>query len=57
MRAHLAPIQTRQSLAASFGRESFHRREPVGAETAVARLTSSPVLAAYATRWLELADT
>jgi hypothetical protein len=57
VRAHLGPIQSRQSLAASFGRESFHRREPVSAETAAARLTSSPVLAAYATRWLELADT
>lgn len=56
VRAHLAPIRSRRSLAASFGRESFHRREPVSVDTARARLMSSPVLAAYATRWLELAD-
>jgi hypothetical protein len=56
VRAHLAPIRSRQSLAASFGRESFHAREPVAVETARATLISSPVLAAYATRWLELAD-
>ena len=56
VRAHLAPIRSRQSLAASFGRESFHRREAASVDTARDRLISSPVLAAYATRWLELAD-
>jgi len=56
VRAHLAPIRSRQSLAASFGRESFHRRETMSVDTARERLLSSPVLAAYATRWLELAD-
>jgi hypothetical protein len=56
IRGHLAPIRSRQALAASFGRESFHRREPATLDTARARLVKSPVLAAYATRWLELAD-
>jgi hypothetical protein len=56
IRTHLAPILSRQALAASFARESFHRREPATADTARARLVTSPVLAAYATRWLELAD-
>jgi hypothetical protein len=56
IRTHLAPIRSRQALAASFGRESFHRQEAATVETARARIIRSPVLAAYATRWLELAD-
>jgi hypothetical protein len=56
VQAHLAPIRSRQSLAASFGRESFHGSEPATVETALSRLRLSPVLGAYATRWLELAE-
>ena len=56
VRAHLNPLRNRQTLAASFARESFHRRDAGTAETARSRLVSSPVLAAYAIRWLELSD-
>ena len=49
VRAHLAPLRTRKSLAASYGREAFHltlddaTRDDPGA-----------VRLAYALRWLEL---
>jgi hypothetical protein len=50
IRAHLAPIRSRQLLAASFGREAFHG-DPSGSGE-----VDSPVAAAYAVRWLELGD-
>jgi hypothetical protein len=53
VRAHLTPIRTRASLAASFGREAFHGRPPAGTDRALAE---SPVRVAYAIRWLELSD-
>jgi hypothetical protein len=51
VRAHLRPIRTRAALAASFGQEAFHRRfeAPGGAAMSAVRV-------AYATRWLELAE-
>jgi hypothetical protein len=55
-RAHLAPIGSRSLLAASFGRESFPGHETVSLESARLRLLVSPVHAAYATRWVELAE-
>lgn len=55
VRAHLAPIRSRPALAASFGRESFHRASSEAAQPDITLLTS-PVLAAYAMRWLELPD-
>jgi hypothetical protein len=52
VRCHLAPLRNRRSLAASFGREAFQmldldrtRPRPLG-----------PTRAAYAIRWLELAN-
>jgi hypothetical protein len=53
VRAHLKPIRTRASLAASFGREAFHGRPPAGTYRALA---DSAVRVAYAIRWLELGD-
>jgi hypothetical protein len=53
VRAHLSPIRTRASLAASFGREAFHGRPPAGSARALAE---SAVRVAYAIRWLELGD-
>jgi hypothetical protein len=56
VRAHLRPIRTRQSLAASFGREAFHvpiLRDPDGYPE---RGLESAVRVAYALRWLELGD-
>jgi hypothetical protein len=50
IRTHLAPIRSRQVLAASFGREAFHG-DPSGSG-----VDESPVSAAYAIRWLELGD-
>jgi hypothetical protein len=50
IRTHLAPIRSRQVLAASFGREAFHG-DPSGSGE-----LESPVAAAYAIRWLELGD-
>jgi len=51
IRRHLAPVRTRQSLAASYGREAFHlaltRSDPAD---------PSPTRLAYALRWLELRD-
>jgi hypothetical protein len=53
VRAHLTPIRTQASLAASFGREAFHGRPPAGSDRALAE---SAVRVAYAIRWLELGD-
>ena len=51
IRRHLAPVRSRQTLAASYGREAFHvavddreTNEP------------SPIRLAYALRWMELRD-
>jgi hypothetical protein len=49
VRRHLAPVQSRRSLAASFGREAFHV-VPTEAE----RDDPNPIRMAYALRWLEL---
>jgi hypothetical protein len=55
VRAHLAPIRSRRLLAASFGREALHRDEGLPTvDLAVGRVSDSPVLVAYAIRWLEL---
>jgi len=51
VRAHLAPLRTRKTLAASYGREAFH----VTLDDA-ARDDPSAVRLAYALRWLELGD-
>jgi hypothetical protein len=48
---HLAPVRSRQTLAASYGREAF-RLAPTRAD----RTDPSPVRLAYALRWLELRD-
>ena len=49
VRRHLAPVQSRRSLAASFGREAFHI-VPTTAEDH----DPSPIRLAYALRWMEL---
>lgn len=51
VRAHLAPLRTRKSLAASYGREAFHLTLDEAA-----RDNPSAVRLAYALRWLELGD-
>jgi hypothetical protein len=51
VRAHLAPLRTRKSLAASYGREAFHLTLDEAA-----RDDPSAVRLAYAIRWLELGD-
>lgn len=51
IRRHLAPVRTRQSLAASYGREAFHL-----ALTSSDHADPSPTRLAYALRWLELGD-
>jgi hypothetical protein len=51
VRRHLAPVQSRRSLAASFGREAFHV-----APTAAERDDPNPIRLAYALRWLELGN-
>ena len=51
IRRHLAPVRTRRTLAASFGREAFHLA-PTRADDA----DPSPTRLAYALRWLELRD-
>jgi hypothetical protein len=51
VRRHLAPVRTRQSLAASFGREAFHVLP-----TAAEHDDPSPIRLAYALRWMELRD-
>jgi hypothetical protein len=51
VRAHLAPLRTRKSLAASYGREAFHlTMDDAG------RDDPGAVRLAYALRWLELGD-
>jgi hypothetical protein len=49
VRRHLAPLRSRRSLAASFGREAFHI-----VPTAAERDDPNPIRLAYALRWLEL---
>ena len=56
VRAHLRPIRTRQSLAASFGREAFHVPVLRDADGYAERGLESAVRVAYALRWLELGD-
>jgi hypothetical protein len=51
IRRHLAPVRSRQTLAASYGREAFHLA-PARPE----RADPSAVRLAYALRWLELRD-
>ena len=51
VRRHLAPVRTRQSLAASFGREAFHVLP-----TAAEHDDPNPIRLAYALRWMELRD-
>lgn len=51
VRRHLAPVRSRQSLAASFEREAFHV-VPAAAEVD----DPSPIRLAYALRWMELRD-
>jgi len=51
IRRQLAPVRTRRTLAASYGREAFqHERADVD------RADPSPARLAYALRWLELRD-
>lgn len=52
IRAHLAPIRSTTSLAASFGREAFHHPE----QSAASGLGLSAIRVAYALRWIELRD-
>jgi hypothetical protein len=52
VRRHLAPVRTRQTLAASYGREAFHIAATLDAE----RDDPSPTRLAYALRWMELRD-
>jgi hypothetical protein len=51
IRRHLAPVRSRRTLAASYGREAFHLAPtmPDHADPSATRL-------AYALRWLELRD-
>jgi hypothetical protein len=51
IRRHLAPVRTRRTLAASYGREAFNLA-PTHADIA----DPSPTRLAYALRWLELRD-
>ena len=51
VRAHLSPLRTRKSLAASYGREAFH----LSMDQAV-RDDPGAVRIAYALRWLELGE-
>ena len=50
VRCHLAPLRSRRSLTASFGREGF---QSLGLDGTMPR-PLGPVRAAYAVRWLEL---
>lgn len=50
VRRHLAPLRTRRSLTASFGREAFQTLDPDRTRPGLL----GPVRAAYAIRWLEL---
>jgi hypothetical protein len=49
VRCHLAPLRSRRSLTASFGREAFHGLDMMGAIPPI-----GPIRAAYAIRWFEL---
>jgi hypothetical protein len=51
VRRHLAPVRSRQTLAASYGREAFHMVISRGE-----RDDPSPIRLAYALRWMELRD-
>jgi hypothetical protein len=51
VRRHLAPVRSRQTLAASYGREAFHVVISRGE-----RDDPSPIRLAYALRWMELRD-
>jgi hypothetical protein len=51
IRRHLAPVRTRQTLAASYGREAFHVASDDRATD-----DPSPIRLAYALRWMELRD-
>jgi hypothetical protein len=51
IRRHLAPVRTRHTLAASYGREAFH----VASDDRAAD-DPSPIRLAYALRWMELRD-
>jgi hypothetical protein len=51
IRRHLAPVRSRRTLAASYGREAFHL-----APTRSEQSDPSPTRLAYALRWLELRD-
>lgn len=51
VRRHLAPVRSRQTLAASYGREAFHT-----ASIEAERDDPSPTRLAYALRWMELRD-
>jgi hypothetical protein len=53
VRCHLAPLRSRMSLVASFGREAFHA---LGTAEADVPPRLVPVRVAYALRWLELGD-
>jgi hypothetical protein len=53
VRWQLAPIRTRRSLAASFGREAYLRQTPGDPADGPG---IRPIRAAYAVRWLELGD-
>jgi hypothetical protein len=49
VRRHLAPLRSRRSLTASFGREAFH-----GLDGRPTTPPIGPIRAAYAIRWFEL---
>ena len=51
VRRHLAPVRSRQTLAASYGREAFHLVISRGE-----RDDPSAIRLAYALRWMELRD-
>lgn len=51
VRRHLAPVRSRQTLAASYGREAFHL-----VLSRAEREDPSPIRLAYALRWMELRD-
>ena len=51
IRRHLAPVRTRKTLVASYGREAFHIAPDLADRT-----EPSPTRLAYALRWLELRD-
>ena len=51
VRPHLAPVRSRQMLAASYGREAFHL-----VLSRAEREDPSPIRLAYALRWMELRD-